>query len=150
LCSEIVLFYALTSDSSLRFIEPGFPRLSLGEYTGIKKGETSQKQARPQQRSPESNPDRKEVREEIGSLGHLIQHERVSEDTRESKAQRAFQPTDSRIIIPGSRFRRFAERKDQQSKTTFWNSSFGDQHLETILKSGLAKQVFETLLEIGS
>ncbi len=42
----------------------------------IKKGETSQKQAHLRQRSPESNPDRNEVREKTGSLGRLVQHER--------------------------------------------------------------------------
>src|SRR5881409_2321931 len=46
---------------SPRFPDHTIPRLSLGESTGIEKGQTSRLRARLEKTSPESRPDRKSV-----------------------------------------------------------------------------------------
>src|SRR5207249_11175039 len=46
---------------SPRFPDHTIPRLSLGESTGIEKGQTSRLPARVEKTSPESRPDRKSV-----------------------------------------------------------------------------------------
>src|SRR5712691_3051920 len=54
---------------------PHFPRLTLGESTGVANGRTSLLQARLTKISPESLPGRTTLLEKNGSLGHLAWHE---------------------------------------------------------------------------
>src|SRR5206468_2683241 len=101
---------------SPRFPDHTIPRLSLGESTGIERGQTSQLRARLAKTSPESRPDRKSVSPIIAAKQQVFSSKRGGLAQHTSRRKSAQSGTIKNKTILAYTLERVARRLPRESR----------------------------------